>query len=193
MLFSKNILMKLVPIFFMGLSSLAIAQELEGIPIDDAIQIGNTTLRLNGAGIRKKIIFKVYIGALYLVEKKQTASAVLADTGPKRLAIHLLRDLSSEQLQEAFNKGLSANNTPDELIAVDGSVKEFLSIFRISKEIAKGGLVTLDYYPGEGTRVSINGEQKGRIAGAEFNRALLKIWLGDDPVDEDLKKRLLGG
>jgi len=172
---------------------MAIAQDLEGIKIDDVVQVGNTTLQLNGAGIRKKLIFKVYVGALYLVVQKHTAAAILADAGQKRLTIHLLRDLSSEQLQEAFNKGLSANNTQDELIAIEDRIKEFLSIFRLSREIAKGGLVTLDLIPKEGTRISINGEEKGRIAGAEFSQALLKIWLGEDPADEDLKKRLVGG
>ena len=190
---SRTILIKLFFIFLLGSSSMAIAQDLEGIKIDDVVQVGNTTLQLNGAGIRKKLIFKVYVGALYLVVQKHTAAAILADAGQKRLTIHLLRDLSSEQLQEAFNKGLSANNTQDELIAIEDRIKEFLSIFRLSREIAKGGLVTLDLIPKEGTRISINGEEKGRIAGAEFSQALLKIWLGEDPADEDLKKRLVGG
>jgi long-chain acyl-CoA synthetase len=189
---SRTILIKLLFIFLLGLSSLASARELEGVKIDDVMQVGNTTLQLNGAGLRKKLIFKVYVGALYLVEQKHTAAAILADAGQKRLTIHLLRDLSSEQLQEAFNKGLSANNTPDELVALEGKIKEFLSIFRSSGEIAKGGLITLDFIPGEGTRISINGAEKAHIAGAEFSRALLKIWLGEDPADESLKKGLTG-
>ena len=186
-------LIKLFFIFLLGMNSLARAQDLAGIKIDDVVQVGNTTLQLNGAGIRKKLIFKVYVGALYLVEKKHTATAILADPGQKRMSIHLLRDLSGNQLQEAFNKGLSANNTPNELIAMEGEIKEFLSIFRLTGEIAKGGLVTLDFIPGEGTRIRVNGEVKGRIAGAEFSHALLKIWLGEDPADEDLKQHLLGG
>jgi len=186
-------LIKLFFIFILGLNSLASAQDLEGIKIDDVVQVGNSTLQLNGAGIRKKLIFKVYVGALYLVEKKHTATAILADSGQKRMSIHLLRDLSGNQLQEAFNKGLSANNTPNELIAMEGEIKEFLSIFRLHGEIVKGGLVTLDFVPGEGTRISVNGEVKGLIAGAEFSHSLLKIWLGEDPADEDLKQHLLGG
>lgn len=105
----------------------------------------------------------------------------------------MLRELSSEKLLEAFDKGLSNNNTAAELAAVDARIKEFSAIFRTSGEVVKGDVITLDYFPGEGTRVSINGTEKGRVAGADFNRALLKIWLGDDPVDGDLKKELLGG
>ena len=107
--------------------------------------------------------------------------------------MHMLRDLSSEKLLEAFEKGLSGNNTAAELAAIEARIKEFYVIFRAANEVAQGDVITLDYFPGEGTRISINGVEKGRVAGAEFNRALLKIWLGDEPVDGDLKKGLLGG
>jgi len=184
---------KLIALLLLCLSTQAFALELEGARLDDKVQVGNTTLQLNGAGMRTKLFFKVYIGALYLGEKKRTASAVLADVGAKRVTMHMLRDLSSEKLLEAFDKGLSSNNTPAELAALDARIKEFSAIFRTTNEVAKGDVITLDYFPGEGTRISINGVEKGRVVGAEFNRALLKIWLGDEPVDEDLKKGMLGG
>lgn len=190
---SINFFLKLIPIVFLCFCIQANALEFEGIKIDDVVQVGPTTLHLNGDGLRKKFIFKVYVGALYLIEKKHTASAILADAGQKRLAMHLLRDLSSEQLQDAFEKGLSANNTPEELVVMNSSIQEFLAIFRLKSEIAKGSLVLLDFFSGEGVRVSINGEEKGRVVGAEFSRALLKIWLGDNPADEDLKQGLIGG
>lgn len=184
---------KLIAIFLLCLSTQAFSLELEGVAFADKIQLGNASLQLNGAGIRTKLFFKVYVGALYLVEKKHTVPAVLADVGAKRVSMHMLRELSSEKLLEAFDKGLSNNNTAAELAAVDARIKEFSAIFRTSGEVVKGDVITLDYFPGEGTRVSINGTEKGRVAGADFNRALLKIWLGDDPVDGDLKKELLGG
>jgi hypothetical protein len=183
---------KLIVLFLLCLSTQALALEFEGVKLSDKVQVGNATLQLNGAGMRTKLFFKVYVGALYLGEKKHTTAAVLSDAGAKRVAMHMLRDLSSEKLLEAFDKGLTANNTPAELAAMDARIKEFSAIFRTTNEVAKGDVITLDYFPGEGTRVSINGAEKGRVAGDEFNRALLKIWLGDEPVSEDLKKGLLG-
>ena len=54
-------------------------------------------------------------------------------------------------------------------------------------------VIYLDYIPGRGTRVTINGESKGLIAGRDFNNALLDIWLGEEPADKGLKKAMLGG
>ena len=191
--FKKVMMKKLISIFLLCLSTQAMALELEGVVLADKIQLGNATLQLNGVGLRTKLFFKVYVGALYLGEKKRTTSAVLADVGAKRVTMHMLRELSSEKLLEAFDKGLASNSTPAELAAIAAHIKEFSAIFQIAKQVEKGDVITLDYFPGEGTRVSINGVEKGRVAGPEFNRALLKIWLGDDPVAEDLKKGLLGG
>lgn len=183
---------KWIAIFLLFLSGHVMALELAGVKVDDTAQVGNATLKLNGAGLRTKVIFKVYVGALYLTEKKHSTASVLADTGAKRLNMFMLRELSSDQLLEAFEKGLSKNNTPAELAAMNSRIKEFSAIFRSAREVSKGDVITIDYFPGEGTRVSINGIEKGRLAGAEFNSALLKIWLGNEPVDEDLKKGLLG-
>jgi len=183
---------KLITLFLLCLSSQAFALVLEDVQLGDIVQVGNATLKLNGAGLRTKLIFKVYVGALYLTEKKHSATTVLADAGAKRLSMFMLRELSSDQLMEAFEKGLAKNNTPAELAALNSLIKEFSAIFRSARAVNKGDVITIDYFPGEGTRVSINGIEKGRLAGAEFNTALLRIWLGNDPVDEDLKKGLLG-
>ncbi|MBI3901394.1 MAG: chalcone isomerase family protein [Nitrosomonadales bacterium] len=183
---------KLIALFLLCLSAQTFAIEVAGVRLDDKAQVGNAALQLNGAGIRTKLIFKVYVGALYLGGKKHNAAAVLADAGAKRVTLHMLRELSSEKLLEAFDKGLAANNTAAELSALDARIKEFSAIFRLVNEVAKGDVIVIDYLPGEGTRVSVNGAEKGRVAGAEFNRALLKVWLGDEPVDEDLKKGMLG-
>ena len=184
---------KIIAILLLCLIAPAHAVELAGARMDDKAQVGNAALQLNGAGIRTKVFFKVYVGALYMGEKKHTADAVLADAGAKRVALHMLRELSSEQLLEAFGKGMAANITPAEMTALDVRLKEFSAIFHTMKEVVKGDVITLDYLPTAGTRISVNGAEKGHVEGTEFNRALLRIWLGDKPVDEDLKKGMLGG
>jgi Chalcone isomerase-like len=174
------------------LSAQAYALELAGVRLDDKAQVGNAALQLNGAGIRTKFFFKVYVGALYLGEKTHSAATVLADAGIKRVELHMLRDVSGKKLLDAFDEGLAANNTPAELAALDARVKEFSAIFRTVDEAEDGDVITIDYFPDEGTRVSVNGAEKGRVAGAEFNRALLRVWLGDHPVDEGLERGMLG-
>jgi hypothetical protein len=171
----------------------AIAAEVEGVRLDDKVQVGGADLALNGAGVRTRVFFKVYVGALYLPKKTATADAVLGEAGAKRISMHMLRDLDAEQLLSAFNDGLKKNHKPDELAKLEPQVKQLDSIFVAVKAVKKGDVVLLDYLPGAGTRVTVRGEDKGTIAGDAFNRALLRIWLGEQPADASLKKAMLGG
>jgi long-chain acyl-CoA synthetase len=171
------------------------AAEIEGVKLPDRLRMGDggPELVLNGAGVRTRAIFKVYVGALYVQQKKTGADAVLADTGPKRIALQLLRDLSSDQLLSAFNDGLKSNHAPAELAKLDAQVKQLEGIFGAVKEAKTGDVILLDYVPGTGTRVVVNRDIRGTIPGEDFNRALLRIWLGERPADAALKKGMLGG
>jgi long-chain acyl-CoA synthetase len=167
--------------------------EIEGVKLPDTVQLAGSELTLNGAGVRTRVFFKVYVGALYLPKKAATPDAVLGETGAKRVAMHMLRDLEAEQLLSAFNDGLKKNHAPGELAKLEPQVKQLDAIFAAVKAVKKGDAVLLDYLPGAGTRVTVRGEDKGTIAGEAFNRALLRIWLGEQPADASLKKAMLGG
>ncbi|HET9405474.1 MAG TPA: chalcone isomerase family protein, partial [Burkholderiales bacterium] len=177
------------------LGGAAVAAEVEGVKLADKVRLGDggPELVLNGAGLRTRVFFKVYVGALYLREKSGSAQAVFADNGPKRVAMHMLRDLTADQLFSAFNDGLKANHAPAEVAKLEPQVKQLEGIFSAVKAAKSGDTILLDYVPGAGTRVVVNGNARGTIAGEEFNRALLRIWLGDQPVDAALKKAMLGG
>lgn len=169
----------------------ASAIEVAGVKLADNVKVGGSELVLNGAGIRTRIIFKVYVGALYLTEKKATAAEALAQNGAKRVSLTLLRDLSAQQLNEAFENGMQANNSAAEIEAMKPRIAQLLSLFSDGKE---GDVILIDYLPGSGTVVTLNGASKGKpIPGEDFYRALLRIWLGDKPVDDDLKQAMLGG
>ena len=168
----------------------ASALEVAGVNVADKARVGAGELVLNGAGIRTRAIFKVYVGALYLTEKKSAAAEVLAQKGAKRVALTLLRDLSAQQLNEAFEGGIQANSSAAEIEAIKPRVAELLSLFTDGK---KGDVILLDFLPESGTAVSVNAAARGKpIPGEDLYRALLRIWLGDKPVDGDLKKGMLG-
>jgi hypothetical protein len=101
----------------------------------------------------------------------------------------MLMGLSSKRIRDGFDDDLKANDTPKQLAP---QVKQFLAIFDTFKEVKKGDVLDLDYMPGEGMRVSLNGKEMGRVAGAEFSHALMKVWLGLEPADSDLEKGMLG-
>lgn len=169
----------------------AIAAEVGGVKLDDKANVGGQELVLNGAGIRTKLMFKVYVGALYLPAKAGALDAVLAKT-PRRVQLTLLRDLSADDLVGALVEGLENNSTAAELAALKPQTDQLVSVMKSIGQAKTGGVVTMDFVDGE-TRVAYNGQAKGAIPGAPFNAALMKIWVGDKPAQADLKKAMLGG
>jgi hypothetical protein len=171
------------------------AAEVAGVKLDDRLRLapGGPELVLNGAGIRTRAIFKVYAAGLYLTEKKGTTGEVLALAGPKRVGMTMLRDLSAQQLSEALAEGIRNNSSAAEQEALKARVDELVAIMNALGEAKKGDVILLDFLPDSGTRVTVNGQPRGKpIAGDDFYRALLRIWLGDKPVDSELKKGMLG-
>lgn len=183
--------------FFLAwcLSALASAAEVEGVKLADKVRVSDSgpELVLNGAGVRTRLVFKVYVGALYLAQKNSAANAILTDAGAKRVAMHLLRDVAADQLLAGLNDGLKANHTPEQLAKLDVQTKQLEAIFKSVKAAKTGDVFLIDFTADGATRVTVNGEAKGTIAGAEFGRALLRVWIGDSPADAALKKGMLGG
>jgi long-chain acyl-CoA synthetase len=172
------------------LASLALAAEVGGVKLDDKVSVGAQDLVLNGAGVRTRVVFKVYVASLYLPQKATDVAGVMS-RGPRRIQLNLLRTLSADQLVEALNEGLNENNSPAELAAVKPQVEALATIMKSFKEVKEKDVITLDFVDGS-TRIGLNGEAKGNIGGDPFNQALTRVWLGDKPVQPDLKKSLLG-
>jgi hypothetical protein len=167
------------------------AREFHDTAFADSIQLPGSTqsLQLNGIGYRSKFFIKVYIGALYTETKATTRDAVQTQTGSKRMLMHFLHDeVSSEKLVNAWNEGFVDNNSAETMAALRDRIARFNAMF---PTLHAGDVVWLDYIPGKGTVVTIKGEDKGTIEGADFNRALLDIWLGEEPADDGLKDALL--
>ena len=172
----------------------ALAVEVAGVKVDERIKLGAGELVLNGAGLRTKAFFKVYVAGLYLAEKRTSAADVLALPGAKRISMRLTRDLSAGQLAAALDEGIRDNTPVGEQEVLKGRLAELLAIMNALGSAKEGDIIALDWLPDSGTRVVLNGEAKSKaIAGEDFYRALLRIWLGDNPVSGGLKKALLGG
>lgn len=169
------------------------AIEAGGVNFADQTRVGSSDLVANGAGLRKKLFIKVYAMALYLPGKQGDADAAIAARGAKRISIQLLRDLSAQQFVDALNEGVAENHSATELAALKERLKQFSDAMLGVGEAKSGSVVQLDWLPETGTRLTVNGQQRGRdIAGEDFYGALLKIWLGRKPVQDDLKSALLG-
>jgi hypothetical protein len=176
------------------LAAPALAAEVAGVKVDDRAKVEASDLVLNGAGLRIKYFLNIYVAGLYLTEKKSTSADILALPGAKRISMRLMRGLSAKQLTDALELGMRDNASAAEREALRGRLDELAGIMNALQSAKAGDLIALDWLPGTGTRIVLNGEPRGKIiAGEDFYRALLRIWLGEDPAQESLKKALLGG
>ncbi len=168
------------------------ATEIAGIKLVDSVQLEGEAkaLMLNGAGVREKFFFDIYVGALYLPSKSQSVSEILAMAGPKRVSMHFLyKEVEKEKLITSWNEGFENNQPADALAKFNDRLTIFNAMF---ETVHAGDAILLDYIPGTGTSVTINAIRKGVIPGKDFNQALLAVWLGSKPADDDLKQGMLG-
>ena len=190
---ARTLLMALLPWFAFA----AEATEVEGVRVEEQVRLaaGGPELVLNGAGVRHRMAFiKVYVGALYLSGKKGDAEEIIKDPGAKRVLMHILIDeVTARDFIASLNNALAANHIPAELALIESRLRELNRMMDGIGTLKKGGVVLLDYLPGKGTRITVNGEEKITIKGEDFFQALLRIWIGKKPVDGRLRDAMLGG
>ncbi len=172
--------------------NLAHAAELEGFKFDDRLKLGNAEVVINGTGVRSKF-GKRYAMALYLPAKATDAKAALTAKGPKRVDIRLIKDASGDTFANAFSGGINDNSSDAEKAALKDRLKQFADTVSALGEIKAGTVIVFDWLPERGMVLTVGGQQKGKeIAGEDFYTALLRIWLGEDPAQGNLKEALLG-
>jgi hypothetical protein len=169
------------------------AIEVAGVKFPPTVQVAGSTLGLNGAGIRYRFVVKVYAAGLYLGTKAATPEAVLATAGPRRLHVVMLRDIDANELGRLFTRGMQDNAPREEFSkSIPGTIR-MSDIFSAKKRLVAGESFSVDWVPGNGTTVLVNGKAQGEpIKEPEFFTALLRIWLGPNPADAQLKDALLG-
>jgi hypothetical protein len=177
----------------LGLAGAAQAIEVGGLKFDDTVKVAGKELKVNGAGVRVRVIVKVYSLVLYLPEKKDTTAGVLDSPGPRRFSLGLLREVTGDDLGQAFLAGITANTDKAERSKFVNQLAQFGDTFVNIPAGKKGDVITVDWVPDTGTVMHFNGKPIGEpIKDIAFYNAVLKIWLGDKPVDSSLKPQLLG-
>jgi hypothetical protein len=165
------------------------AATLAGVTLPDRAEVGGKSLVLNGIGLRKKFVIKVYVGGLYLAAKEKSAARVVGTDEPRRMVLHFLFDVSKSQMCDAWKEGIE-DNTPNASAEVK---KNFATLCSWMEDIDKEHQIVLSYAPGTGTEVSVNGRVKGTLAGKPTSDAILATWIGPKPgPGDDFKKAVLG-
>jgi hypothetical protein len=169
------------------------ALDVGGLNIEPVAKVAGKDLKLNGAGVRTRVVVKVYAMALYLPEKYDTPAAVFEAPGPRRFTIGMLRDVTGEDFGQAFMVGITANTDKAERSKFINQLGQFGDVFVNVGSMKKGDLLNVDWVPGTGMVMTVNGKSVSEpLPDIGFYNAVLKIWLGDKPVDSSLKPLLLG-
>lgn len=161
--------------------------ELEGVKMPDDVQVEGHALKLNGMGLRKKFIINVYVAGLYVEHPNKDASTILGTDETRRVDMVMLRDLDAATIVEAIRTGFDKNAK-----AQLAGLQERLDAFcKIVPNVKKGQMLTISYVPGKGTSIAGAGGAT-MITGKDFADALFSVWIGKVPVDDTLKKGMLG-
>lgn len=171
----------------------AAALDLHGVKVDDTTELAGKRLPLNGAGTRYKVIFKVYVAALYAGKKAGSLDALVQQDGPKRLVVTMLRDIDANELGKLLTRGIEDNMPPAAMPKLIGALARMGQIFAEQKQLKAGDVFSIDWVPGQGTVVTVKGQAQGEpFKEPTFFAALMSIWLGPKPADDALKEGLLG-
>jgi len=176
-------------------SALAGAQpvDVSGVKLEPKVNVAGQPLQLNGAGVRYRAVFRVYVAGLYLERPAGSTEAALGQAGPKRLAITMLRDIDSGELGKLFARGMEDNMDRRQFSRLIPGVMRMSQVFSDHKQLRAGESFLIDWIPGTGTVLTVKGKVEGEpFKEPEFFDALMRIWLGPKPADWLLKDALLG-
>jgi hypothetical protein len=172
----------------LAVASGATAASLQGVTMPDSLQVAGETLQLNGLGLRSKLMFKAYVAGLYVARKSGDADAIIKADEPKRMTLQFLRDVSKDQMVEAYTEAF-ASNAPTAKASLAREIESLMDAF---EAVGEGDQMVFTYVPGKGTTFAVKGKDKITIPGLPFAQAMFDCWLGPKPPGEDFKAGLPG-
>ena len=183
-----RLLMVLLSLFL--LSGPAFSVTIGGVVLPPTLKAGEQPLKLNGAGIRKKLFIKLYVAALYLQDKTHNSDSILDDDAPMAIRLSIISSLiNSKRMEKATREGFE-NSTHGNTQPLSAEIEQFIDVFR--KPIAEGDIYDLVYTPQKGTGIYKNKHMISSIKGIPFKKALFGIWISDRPAQNSLKDGMLG-
>lgn len=159
-----------------------------GVRFDTTAMAQETPLALRGVDTLIYLGFiKAYAGAFYLPVNTPSPMA-LSDT-PKRLVLEYFRSIKAEDFAEATMAKAKENTTPE---AFNRITDALIRLCRSYRDVSPKDRYALVYHPEHGLDLRLNGVTLGTFKGRELSRAMFAIWLGEYPISESFRDRLLG-
>ena len=168
------------------ISTFSFGVKISDINMPDSLQ---NNLVLNGAGIRSKFFFDLYVGGLYLKQKNKDSLEIINSNEPMAIRLHITSSLiTSKKMQDATMEGFE-NSTNKKMEAIKNKISQFIDVF---KEEIKDGDIYDFIYKNNAITIYKNSKPITTIKGLKFKKALFGIWLCDKPAQKSLKKKMLG-
>ena len=169
-----------------------LSDSLTAVKLEEVVTLspGGAELRLKGSATKSNARQAIYVGGLYLENDAKSVKDIIDNLGAKRFVIKTNESVNSQSILRAINLGITVNHTEQELEILAPLVSQFNNIWK--SQITQGDDVCIDFEPLKGTSISIDGVVKGTIPGNLFYKAFLKTWIGDRPLNADIKKQLIG-
>jgi hypothetical protein len=181
--------LSLAAVLVLALASTALGADVGGVAVPDTVTVDGKVLKLNGAGVRKKMMFKVYVAALYVETPSKDAAALISSSQVKSMRLHMLRNVEGAKVSGAVADGFALNSKAA-LPKLQSRLDQFAKMIPDMKE---GEEIDMTWVPDKGTEIAVRGTNAGTIEGRDFADALFSVWLGPSPVQDDLKAALTGG
>ncbi len=178
----------LAAVLVLALTGAASAADVGGVTVPDTVTVDGKVLKLNGAGVRKKMMFKVYVAALYVETPSKNAAELISSNQVKSMRLHMTRNVEGAKVSGAVADGFALNSKAA-LPKLQARLDQFAKMIPDMKD---GEEIDMTWVPDKGTEVAVRGTNAGTIEGRDFADALFSVWLGPSPVQDDLKAALTG-
>jgi hypothetical protein len=168
----------------------ASAAEISGVKLPDQVTVGGKTLKLNGLGLRQATIikFNVYAAGLYVENSSHDGDAIANSDQTKSIQMSFMRDVSAKQMSDAFQEGFDKN-----CVAGCTELKPNIpKLQALMKDMKKGETMAYNF-TSDGVEVMIRGQKVGKVGDKAFSHQLLRVWIGKNPPNVELKDGFLGG
>ena len=157
-----------------------------------SINVDGKELFLNGTGLRKKLIFKVYTAGLYLEQKSQSAEEILNSEGLKVLQLQYHRDIDTDAAIQAFKDSFPIN-CKENCKVITPLLFRFDEETLLETPVTNGQIKTYTI-SSDLLGVKIEGAKNSQrpIAAESVGKEFLRVFIGDNPPSAALRDGLLG-
>lgn len=174
----------------MALPSLA-QTSIGGTVMPNVLKVGDVYLKINGGGVREKMFLDLYTCVLYLEKKNSDAKSIIESDALMGVKIKIISGMvDNENFEEALREGFN-KATGNDISAISERMEKMISQ-GFKEDIKTGDVYDLVYDPAKGCTLIKNNVSLVTVKGLDFKKALFAIWLGDEPADSSLKKKMLG-